>query len=125
MVGGEKSFASDRMAKECVFTQVFGIPGEYRWVDANGSGLSGTITVIAPPIRDEAGFERWRRHTGEGVLVMIDGADAKPADVQVLVGQTLFFAVNNAPGITITDARLVEREPKNGSPRTRAKASKR
>jgi hypothetical protein len=39
--------------------------------------------------------------------VIIDGDQANPQEITIVTGQTVFFAVENAPGITITDASLL------------------
>ncbi|HEV8560204.1 MAG TPA: hypothetical protein VGR06_28045 [Actinophytocola sp.] len=39
---------------------------------------------------------------------MIAQGDVEPAEVDIVTGQTVFFIVVSGPGITITDARLVE-----------------
>lgn len=49
--------------------------------------------------------EKWMRSLKEGALVTIKGR-ADPQQVEILTGQTVFFAVVDAPGITITDQRL-------------------
>jgi hypothetical protein len=41
----------------------------------------------------------------QGALVTIKGR-AEPQQVEIVTGQTVFFAVVDAPGITITDQRL-------------------
>jgi hypothetical protein len=39
---------------------------------------------------------------------MIDGDRADPAEIDVVVGQTVFFAIVKSSGMTITDERLIE-----------------
>ena len=41
-----------------------------------------------------------------GTVVTIRNGKADPAQLTVTVGQTVFFAVEKAEGITITDRRL-------------------
>ncbi len=43
----------------------------------------------------------------QGVVVQISGNKVTPAKVELLTGQTVFWAVEKAPGISITDRRLV------------------
>ncbi len=40
-------FDSARIHNGAVFTHTFGVPGSYEWLDPNGSGVNGTIEVIA------------------------------------------------------------------------------
>jgi hypothetical protein len=37
---------------------------------------------------------------------MVSYDKAEPAEVDIVVGQTVYFAIVTGPGITITDARL-------------------
>ncbi|MEA3015375.1 MAG: hypothetical protein QOI38_97, partial [Sphingomonadales bacterium] len=101
VIGKDRAFASDRLTKECVYTHIFGLPGTYRWVDAHGSPASGTITVTSPDSKDEADLARWRSSIGGVALVKIKGAKSGN-DAAVVVGQQVFFAVEEAPGISIT-----------------------
>ncbi|HZN14607.1 MAG TPA: hypothetical protein VFB78_10095 [Acidimicrobiales bacterium] len=112
-IAGEKEFfSSAALQNESGFTHAFGLPGEYEWRDANGSGLGGTVIVRPPEGTDtEAGRRRWMDQLAEGALVMIDGRRADPAKLEIVTGQTVFFIVVKAPGITITDVRLLERDP--------------
>src|SRR5260370_5431018 len=48
-VAGEKEFfANSRMVNECGYGHAFGVAGEYRWRDANGSDAHGTVRVRDP-----------------------------------------------------------------------------
>ncbi|MGH7133887.1 MAG: hypothetical protein ACREJO_18310 [Phycisphaerales bacterium] len=109
-VVGEASrefFSSARLTNECGYSHAFGLPGEYAWADANGSGLNGVVRVRDPHCRTEADVERWRRELTKGALVMIADGKAEPTKVNVVVGQTVFFAVVKADGVTVTDRRLL------------------
>jgi len=53
-------------------------------------------------------YREWMEALARGTLVVIEGDRADPSEVSVLAGQTVFFAVSAADGITITDARLIE-----------------
>jgi plastocyanin len=108
ILGDADFFSSDRLVNECGFSHAFGNAGEYRWADAYGSGLSGRVRVSAPHCVDNESLKAWQGRLAEGVLVMIEGGQAKPAEVEVLVGQTLFFAVTTSSGISITDERLLK-----------------
>ncbi len=108
-VAGEKEFfASNRMVNECGYTHAFGVAGEYRWRDANGSNTHGVIRVRDPQCRDASQFGHWHEKTlKKGTLVMIQSGKATPASVAITTGQTVFFAIVKGPGISITDERLL------------------
>ncbi|MDP9074056.1 MAG: hypothetical protein M3N98_07765 [Actinomycetota bacterium] len=110
---GDEVIDSAALRNGSVYTHAFGLPGHYAWVDANGSGVRGQIDVAAP---DPADFdqERWMRSLEEGTLVTVKGKRATPASVKVRVGQTVVWAVQSAPGVSITDASLLTNNRQKG-----------
>ena len=38
---------------------------------------------------------------------MIDGEQAEPVRIEIVTGQTVFFAIVKGPGVTVTDRRLL------------------
>jgi plastocyanin len=117
-------FASHRLTNECGFSHAFGTPGDYHWVDAYGSGLSGVIRVRDPGVKAETDLKRWLQTLSEGKMVMIADNKPQPAEVEIVTGQTVFFAVVKGPGISITDAALLNqagdrRDPVPGKPKAR------
>jgi plastocyanin len=107
-VDGQKEFfGSTALTNECGYTHVFMTPGEHEYVDANGSGLHGVVRVADPKPRDLEELRAWQSRLGEGTLVMISDGRPEPAEVDIILGQTVFFAVVKGPGVTITDASLV------------------
>ncbi|WP_051953438.1 hypothetical protein [Methylocapsa aurea] len=108
VVGEDDFFSSYRMVNECGFSHAFGAAGEYHWVDAHGSSLSGIVRVRNPECSSGEQLKRWRQSLAEGALVMI--ADGKPdqGEVDIVIGQTVFFAIVKGPGISITDVRLLD-----------------
>ena len=107
-VDGEKEFfRSNALVNESGFGHAFGVAGEFGWADANGSGLSGRVIVADFDASTDAGRRRWFETVGKGTVVMIEGRNAEPAEVKIIVGQTVFFAVVKAPGVSITDERLL------------------
>jgi len=100
-------FDSAALAAEAVYTHAFGLPGEFRWTDANGSGVSGLVNVRQVDSKDHRDMAAWADQMKEGVLVVISGNRVEPKEVNIVVGQTVFFAVEKAPGITITDSVLL------------------
>lgn len=100
------SFKSAALTREALYSHAFGSPGEIAWVDANGHRLSGKIIVKMPPIKSDKEMEAYKQALTKGAIVVISGEKVEPAQVEILVGQTVFFAVEKADGITITDLRL-------------------
>lgn len=107
IIGDQDFFASNRLTNECGYSHAFGLPGEYRWTDAWGSGVGGVVRVRDPGCKDDASLARWRDTLEQGTLVMIADGKAKPAEIAIETGQTVFFAVVTGPGISITDERLI------------------
>ncbi len=104
---GRHRFDSFRIDQEAVYTHAFDLPGEYRWVDAHGSGLSGVVVVRSPDKGDRKSHRAWIKALSKGSLVHIRGGRAIPAKIELVTGQTAFWAVESAPGISITDERLL------------------
>lgn len=108
-VEGQKAFlGSTALTNECGYTHVFTTPGEHEYADANGSGLRGVVRVADPKVRSAEQLRAWQARLGEGALVMINDGRAEPAELEVVLGQTVFFAVVTGPGVTITEASSVE-----------------
>jgi plastocyanin len=105
--GAGGGFDSTALAAEAVYTHAYGVPGEFRWADANGSGISGLVHVRQVDSKDRRGVAAWADQMKEGVLVVVSGDQVDPKEVSIFVGQTVFFAVRKAPGITITDTSLL------------------
>ncbi len=105
--GAGGGFDSSSLRHEAVYTHAFGLPGVYHWLDAHGSGVAGEIVVEALDCRDAKTAARWRKALQSGSLVTIRGESARPRRIEILTGQTVFWAVEQADGISITDARLL------------------
>ena len=115
-VDGQKEFfGSTALTNECGYTHVFTNPGEHEYVDANGSGLRGVVRVVDPKPRTAEELRAWQARLGEGALVMISDGRAEPAEVEIVLGQTVFFAIVKGPGVTITDATAVAERPRAGA----------
>ena len=107
---GETIFSSTELRDQAVFTHAFGLPGCYEWADANGSGLGGIIIVENDPATGKNAAKRATMRMSEGVLVHIVGDKVKPKELRISTGQTIFFAVEETKGITITDINLLKGE---------------
>lgn len=108
IAGDKPFFDSGLLTNECGYSHAFGLPGTYRWRDANGSGLAGVVRVKAVECATRADLAHWRVKVGKAQLVMINQGKAEPAEVDIVVGQTVYFAIVTGPGVTITDERLVQ-----------------
>jgi plastocyanin len=110
VVSGDKEFfASVRLVNECGYSHAFGMPGTYEWKDAYGSDVHGVIDVAEPPKIDftkRAELDAWREKLTQAALVTIDKDGAQPEKIDIVTGQTVYFAVTMSRGISITDLRL-------------------
>jgi hypothetical protein len=106
-MGDREFFSSARLVNESGYAHAFGIAGEYSWADAYGSGLQGTVKVVDPVCSSKEELAQWQDRLAIGELVMITGNEADPAEVEIMTGQTVYFAVTKAPGISISDSRLI------------------
>ena len=107
---GDTEVDSATLRDDSVFTHAFGQPGEYAWADANGSRLRGVVRVVQPRLESRTAAARrseWQRSLGRGTMILVRGETAEPAEVEVVVGQTVFWAVQDAPGVSITDVALL------------------
>jgi plastocyanin len=102
---GDQSFSSASLDAESLFTHAFGVPGTYEWGDTGKSDIGGRIVVKDLDTKSQKDCEKWMKALSQGALVTIKGR-AEPQQVEIVTGQTVFFAVVDAPGITITDQRL-------------------
>jgi plastocyanin len=108
LVQGEKEFfSSERLVNESGYTHAFTSPGEHVWGDAFGSELRGVVRVNDVDATLKGDIDEWQRAMGRGVLVMITDGRAEPAEVDIVVGQTVYFALTKGPGISITSEALL------------------
>ena len=108
-VAGERDFfSSEHMVNECGYSHAFGSEGEYRWRDAHGSGLGGVIRVRNPKAGDAKALAKWREALAEGSIVMIQDGKVHTPELEIMTGQTVFFAIVTSPGISVTDERLLD-----------------
>jgi hypothetical protein len=110
--GEETRFDSSARTAEAIYTHAFGLPGEYQWVDTNGGPARGIVRVIAPePITMENREDLRKRLLDalrEPVMIVIRDDEVRPTEVQSIVGQSVFWAVERSSGMAVTDARLVQ-----------------
>jgi plastocyanin len=104
-------FDSSSFTDGTLYTHAFGAPGDYEWVDAIKRSVSGVVEVASLDPSDRQQCGEWMEALEQGTLVVIDGKRSDPPKVSILAGQTVFFAVAAADGITITDSLLVTGGP--------------
>ncbi|HEY0181092.1 MAG TPA: hypothetical protein VGC30_15860 [Dokdonella sp.] len=114
IVGDPAFFASTRLVNECGFTHAFGTPGSYAWADAHGSGLEGTVHVKEVACKTRGDLERWQQQLAQAALVMIADGKVRPHEVEIVTGQTVYFAIVTCGGISITDKRLLDERGGDG-----------
>ncbi len=100
---------SASLRTESIFTHAFGLPGSYEWADANGSSLRGQVRVATADTA--AGHEEWLGRLEQGTLIHVRGDRAEPETVDIVAGQTVVWAVQDAPGVSITDTSLIAPPP--------------
>ena len=113
--GAKEFFASDRLLNESGYSHVFTVPGEFAWGDAYGSALHGTVRVSMPEVRTAKALDAWRARLASGHAVVVADGRAEPAELDVVVGQTVFFVVTNGPGVSITDTALLDEKGRPGT----------
>ncbi|GAB2838036.1 cupredoxin domain-containing protein [Streptomyces daliensis] len=99
-------FSSAAMRDEAFYSHIFGSPGEYHWADPHGGPARGTVRVHDLDGRDRKTCGQWREVLKQGTLVELAGSTVKPAELDILVGQTVFFSVTGTEGISITDTAV-------------------
>jgi plastocyanin len=102
-----ETFDSSCLRKNSLYTHAFGRAGHYRWRDAHGSALQGEVLATMPGPTSAAARGDWLQALSEGTVVHVSDERATPAVVEILVGQTVFWAVERAPGVSITDVTLL------------------
>ena len=109
VVGEHEFFSSNRLVNESGFSHAFGTVGDYHWIDAHGSRAGGVVRVKDPGCKNERDLKQWQQTLAKGTLVTIGDERAEPSEVEIVIGQTVFFLVTKGPGITITDKQLLNR----------------
>ena len=109
--GPKDEFDSAAITTHSVYTHPFGNEGVIDWIDANGSGLHGTIVVKSPKGTDKKSQQKWLAQLETPSLITISGDKASPQKLEIITGQTVVWAIEKAAGISITDARLVAPKP--------------
>jgi plastocyanin len=106
---GDTNFDSRRLRDQAIYTHAFGQPGEYVWRDAWSGEIGGTVDVRSPDAEpdDRESAARWMKSLSQGTLIHVKGREVNPERVEIVTGQTVFWAIEQSPGISITDADLL------------------
>ena len=107
MSGDQAFFGNAALTNECGYSHAFGTPGEHHWVDALGGPAEGVVRVKEVRCSNPTELASWRKRLSRGTLVMINDGKVEPAEINVVVGQRVFFAVVATEPMTITDSALV------------------
>lgn len=105
--GDQAFFGNAALTNECGYSHAFGTPGEHHWVDALGGPAEGVVRVKEVRCSNPTELASWRKRLSRGTLVMINDGKVEPAEINVVVGQRVFFAVVATEPMTITDSALV------------------
>jgi hypothetical protein len=70
--------------------------------------------VKDPHIENHRELKRWHETLAKGTVVLIEEGHAEPREVEIVIGQTVFFAVTKTSGVSITDERLLWRTTTHG-----------
>jgi plastocyanin len=108
VVGEKEFFGSANMVNECGYAHAFGTPGKYHWGDVINGKVSGVVNVLDPKCKSQAELSKWQKQLSKGTLVMISDGKVTPREVEILTGQTVYFAIVKSDGISITDQRSVD-----------------
>lgn len=109
VTGPEANFDSRRLGPGSLYTHAFGLPGIYEWRDGYGENIRGRIDVRSPETREPNDAESWIAALSEGSLITIRGRQVEPEEISILTGQTVFWLIEDAPGISITGLPIDEK----------------
>ena len=105
-------FDSAEIHANGMYSHAFGVSGVIEWSDSREPKTHGTITVEThPACRTHDDRQAYAQKLSKATLVMIEDGRARPSKVKVTVGQTVFFAVKSAGGISIVDKTLLAGSP--------------
>jgi hypothetical protein len=71
--------------------------------------LKAPVLVEQMEMKQPNDCRKWIEALSKGTLIHVVGDKAEPSKVKIVAGQTVFWAVEKAPGISITDSRFVGR----------------
>jgi plastocyanin len=109
VVGEGSKFRLNSMAftDGAFYTHAFGLPGHFKWIDANGGRFGGVVEVKNPIVTNAQSHAKWLKALEKPKSFEISGNRIRPEQLSIQLGQTVVWKIDKATGISITDARLV------------------
>lgn len=104
--GPSGTFENGKMRHECIYTHVFTVPRVHAWIDAHGGGAAGSITVKQVKVTTQDEYKRWFESVKKASVVHIQGKKFDNAALEIPVGGTVCWAIENTGGIAVTDRLL-------------------
>ncbi len=104
----EHDFSSASLTGGSVYSHAFGSPGSVSWTDAEHGRVGGTIVVRDLDMGDADQCRRWAGTLTEGIVVTVQDDRAEPAELEIVTGQTVFFAIADGEGVTVTEKGVQE-----------------
>jgi len=100
------SFGSHGLRAEAIYTHAFGTPGTYEWTDPLARNVAGTVVVKPVTPKSDKERQAWLASLSQGASFEIRCGKVKPAKVEIVVGQTVFWKAWDGEGLAIVDRRL-------------------
>jgi hypothetical protein len=110
-------FASAGITGEALYTHAFGSPGRYEWRDANQGAVREVVNVKPRTVKTREERQRCLEEVKKPNVIEIYGDSLQPETQEIAIALTVFWHIQRAPGITITDSRLLQ--PTADSTKTR------
>jgi hypothetical protein len=102
-----EAFDSRSIKHNAVYIHRFGSPEEVEWIDAVGKTMTGKISVQMPRMSGSDALQQYQAALAQPQVIAIDGAEAQGLATTALVGQAVFFAVQNSNGVAIVDKAVL------------------
>ena len=104
--GPDGPFDSSALTRAAIYLHTFYCPGEYCWADANQQTVSGVVIVQQVNHHNPAACQAWKKSLRTGVRIRVRGNDVDPTSLCIAAGQAVLWVIEQASGISVTDARL-------------------
>ncbi len=99
--GEGDQFTSGALSAGCVYTHAFGTPGTYHWTCEHNAGIGGTIVVHPVDDRTARRDGAWAAALEEAGVVVISKRTATPEKLDIRIGQTVFWAIEDGSDVVI------------------------
>jgi hypothetical protein len=117
--GPKFSFSSGALSGGAIYTHVFGSAGTHKWIDSIGglrpdprpggspATIEGQVVVSSAKLGVEADRRSYLSTLATPASFVIHNNTVTPPEVNIVVGQRVFWQVIDGKGVTVTDTRLV------------------